>query len=131
MKINTQDYPKTAGRAQINGSVVSNDGIVQGIGEEGKNFVRGYEKSVKNHRDNIEKWIKTISNLGITYAQPDDGYHHREDGYFSTSGYPHFGDKPKVGDMVALGDYEKFVVVIVKKVSGFFSKTYSYKSKIY
>ena len=130
MKANSHTYPDTAGRVKINGSFRSDDGLVEGIGKAGQDFIMGYEKSKKEIEEKTAIWVEKLRSLGVKAAHPDDGWHKREKHNFGLS-YPYFDNGVKVGDMVALGDYEKFVVVVVIKKSGIFSTIYHYASTIH
>lgn len=122
-------YPKS-GRINIKGYYSSSDGLVQGMGESGRQFVENYEQASKEDELKTKEWVAKLRSLGVKASHPDDGWHKREEKYFGIS-YPEFNDGIKVGDMVALGNYNKFVIVIVDKISGILSTRYHYKSTIY
>lgn len=123
-------FPNSAGRVQNNGYFSSEDGLVQGLDKTGMEFVEGYERASRDAIDKEQSWIELLQTLGIVAAHPDDGWHNREEKHFGIC-YPAFNNGIKIGSMVALGDYEKFVVVIITKTSGVLSKRYHYKSTIH
>lgn len=130
MKEISNEFKESAGRVKIGGAFRSNDGLVEGIGSGGEEFVRIYEDIAYNETQRTGAWVAKLRSLGVKASHPDDGWHNREEFHFGFA-YPHFDDGVKVGDMVALGGHSKFVVVCVSKVSGLFSKRYHYKSNIY
>lgn len=89
-----------------------------------------YKKIDEEESKKEIEFVRKLRELGIRAAHPDDGWHKREEGYFGLS-YPYFNEGVEVGDMVALGNPERFVVVIVKKVNGFLSKRYYYQSSLF
>lgn len=116
-------------RAKITGYYCSGDGLCSGIGESGKKFVDVYEKTKKEQEERKAKFVFLLRQLGVTASHPDDGWHDRNGNNFGLA-YPYHNDGVKVGDMVALGNYDDFVVVKVEKISGWFSKKYHYKNTI-
>lgn len=129
MKDIAYKWPKSE-RVKTGGAFGSDDGLVEGIGESGKDFVENHERIVREDTEKRATWISQLRQLGVKGAHQDDGWHKRNDRYFTLC-YPHFNDGIEIGDMVALGDYGKFVVVFVTEISGFFSKKYYYKSTIH
>lgn len=125
MKDISYKFPKS-GRVKINGAFGSDDGMVGGFGKDGKKFVENYEKITFEDAKKRAEWVTKLRALGVKGAHADDGWHNREGNSFNLC-YPHFNDGLEIGDMFALGDYQKFSVVIVKKITGFFTKTYHYK----
>lgn len=119
-------YPK-GGRAKLHGWFRSSDGLVESLGS---GVVENYEKICSEDKRKTEEWVERLRSLGVKAAHPDDGWHERGEYRFGLA-YAYFNDGIEVGDMVALGDYEKFVVVIVNKISGFLSKRYHYQNSVF
>lgn len=130
VKEKLKELTRNSKRVKIIGYYESLNGLADGIGESGKTFVDSYNKSCEEYKIKNQEWVNKLKDLGIVAIHPDDGWHHREEHTFSLS-YPYIDLGVKVGDMVALGSYDKFVVVIVTKISGILSKTYHYKSTIH
>ena len=65
--------------------------------------------------DKKVRWINWLRFGGVKASHPDDGWHTRDKRYFQFS-YPHFNEGVCVGDMVALGDPDSFIVVMVKEI---------------
>ncbi len=78
-------------------------------------FVNFYNNICSDRKVKLNEFIKKLKALNIKANHPDDGWHERKDRYFQFS-YPRFNDGVNIGDMVALGDYEKFRVFIVKDI---------------
>ena len=115
---------------ETQGYFESNDGQVSGLGEQGASFVQSYEEGQREREEKTADWVIKLRSLGIKAAHPDDGWHDRENKHFGLC-YPYFDEGLQVGDMVALGDYEKFVVVVISHTSGMLSKRYHYKATIH
>lgn len=102
---------------------VSKDGLCEDFRDGG--FVKIYDKICGKHERDKQEWVKRLRELGIKGSHPNDGWHEREKHYFQFS-YPHFNDGIEVGDMVALGTYEKFRVFVVTKIQKSWNKKYYY-----
>lgn len=87
------------------------DGVkVTANGEKGIEFVDLYEKIVRDMREEKRLWIRDLRARGIKAAHPDDGWVDRKRDIVQFV-YPQFIDSAKVGDIVALGDSEKYRLV--------------------
>lgn len=103
------------------GGYKSKDGLV--VDYRDGSSVDVYDKICEDNKNKKLKWIDWLRQGGIKAAHPDDGWHERDKGYFQFS-YPYFNDGVKEGDMVALGDYEKFIVLVVTGIDkSFFGMT--------
>jgi hypothetical protein len=89
-------------------------------------FVRAYDRICREEKQKETEWIKKLRAFGIKAAHPNDGWHEKEHQEVTLC-YPRFNDGVEIGDQIALGDPDVFVVVkILKKTSGLRSATYSY-----
>jgi len=112
----SNQWPKTAGRVQINGYYSSNDGLVQGLGKAGESFIENYERICKESAQKETKWIELLKSQGIKAAHPDDGWVDRKENYINFC-YPQFKQNIEVGDLIALGDADKYRIVKVIKIT--------------
>lgn len=57
-------------------------------------------------------WIAGLRTQGIRAAFPDDGWHDRERQRILSS-YPHFNDGVQVGDTIAIGDHQGYIMQMI------------------
>lgn len=87
-------------------------------------FVDSFRAISEESDRNEEKWVEKLKKFGIKAAHPNDGWNNRKDNECSFS-YPYFNLGVKVGDQIALGDCEDFVVVTVVNIKrGLLGTTY-------
>ena len=90
-----------------------------------KGFLINMEKIKRDSENKKNIWVEWLKEGGIKGAHPDDGWHNREECYFSFS-YPYFNNGVDIGDMVALGDYNKFRIFIVRDIKKTMFGKYKY-----
>lgn len=112
--IREQEYPR-GGRAKIHGwkrYTAPTGEIVEGHDD----FVDMYEKITNENIKKQEKWIAWLREYGVKLAHPNDGWNDRNRKIF-TPAYPYFDDGVIIGDLIALGNYECFIVIKVKSIT--------------
>ena len=64
-----------------------------------------WESITLRQENDKAQWTKTLRDLGVKLAHPDDGWVTRDtnEPYLTLSWYPQFNDQPQVGDLIALG----------------------------
>lgn len=83
------------------------------VGEE--EFVDNFVLIEQKDESDRNKWISWLRKFNIKASHPNDGWNKREENYISFS-YPHFNDGVEEGDLIAMGDYDGFVVVVVDRI---------------
>lgn len=71
-----------------------------------------WNQIVTERKENELKWIEELRLQGVKAAHPDDGWVERDINQVTLC-YPEFNDGVSVGDIIALGSYDKWRLVKV------------------
>lgn len=81
----------------------------------GDRILQTFAAICEQRKQDETAWISALRTAGVKAAHPDDGWVDRKANVVQLQ-YPRFNDGVAVGDMVALGDQERYRLVRVANV---------------
>lgn len=95
---------------------ITDDGaVLTANSDAGMRFVQLFAQAQKEYRDKKAAWVEQLRADGVKAAHPNDGWVDRENRVAQLC-YPQFYDGLAVGDWLALGDHEKWIIVRVTAI---------------
>jgi len=98
-------------------TTISNDGHVRSNGSrEGNDFLATYDRVCRERSQRQSDWVFRMRCLGVAIITPDDGWVDRQRHTVAPPSYANLVERAAVGDLIALGNFERWRIVQITRV---------------